>query len=90
MSEEEGTFTNIRGRVQRYMQVKAAPGFARPGWFVLSDLAAALGGAPIAGGLPSDIFGALAAARPEFAGLSYDSLGAKGGLVAGAMAGASA
>jgi predicted molibdopterin-dependent oxidoreductase YjgC len=90
MSEEEGTLTNIRGRVQRYLQAKAAPGFARPGWFVLADLLAALGGTPIAGGLPSDVFAALAAARPEFAGLSYDRLGMRGALVGNAMAEASA
>ena len=39
-SEEEGTFTNLRGRVQRFLQAKAAPGLARPSWFVLADLLA--------------------------------------------------
>jgi NADH-quinone oxidoreductase subunit G len=29
MAEEEGTFTNLRGRVQRYLQAKAAPGVVR-------------------------------------------------------------
>jgi NADH-quinone oxidoreductase subunit G len=90
MSEEEGTFTNLRGRVQRYLQVKAAPGFARPGWFVLPDLLSALGGTAITAGLPSDIFRSLAAARPEFAGMSYETLGMSGALIAGAMAEASA
>ena len=42
-AEEEGTFTNLRGRVQRFLQAKAAPGFARPSWYVLSDLLAAVG-----------------------------------------------
>ncbi len=28
--EEEGTLTNLRGRVQRFLQAKAAPGVARP------------------------------------------------------------
>src|SRR5262249_29140629 len=42
-TEEEGTFTNLRGRVQRFMQAKAAPGFARPSWFVIADVLAALG-----------------------------------------------
>jgi len=40
--------------------------------------------------LPGDVFAALAAARPEFAGLSYDTLGMKGRVVAGATAEASA
>ena len=36
--EEEGTMTNLRGRVQRFLQAKAAPGVARPTWYVLADL----------------------------------------------------
>jgi NADH-quinone oxidoreductase subunit G len=89
MSEEEGTFTNLRGRVQRFTQAKAAPGFARPSWFVLSDLLSALGGSG-GGGLPSDVFAALAKSQPEFAGMSYDTLGMRGTMIAGAMAEASA
>ena len=93
MAEEEGTFTNLRGRVQRFMQAKAAPGFARPSWMVLAELAAVLGGSGVASAewqLPSDVFGALAAARPAFSGLNYDELGLKGRLIAGAMAEATA
>jgi NADH-quinone oxidoreductase subunit G len=88
-SEEEGTFTNLRGRVQRFMQAKAAPGFARPSWFVLSDLLAA-SGVPANYSLASEVFGALAAARPEFAGISYDVLGMRGRTIAGAAAPAGA
>ena len=90
MSEEEGTFTNLRGRVQRFTQVKAAPGFARPSWFALADLVAALGGSQISTMQPSDVFAAMAAARPEFAGLSYDALGMRGAMAGGAMAETSA
>ena len=88
MAEEDGTFTNLRGRVQRFTQTKAAPGFARPSWSVLAELAPAAGrnGA----GLPSDVFAALASSHPEFNGMSYDTLGLRGRLVAGAMAGAEA
>jgi len=76
-TEEEGTFTNLRGRVQRFMQAKAAPGMARPTWWVLSDLLAALG-EKTGYFLPSEAFGALAAAHPHFAGMTYDSLGMRG------------
>jgi NADH-quinone oxidoreductase subunit G len=82
-TEEEGTFTNVRGRVQRFMQAKQAPGFARPSWYVLSDLLA-LAGVKTNYMLASDVFGALAAARTEFAGMSYDTLGLKGRDMAGA------
>jgi len=76
-SEEEGTFTNIRGRVQRYLQAKAAPGQARPSWLVLGDLLGAMG-AQTQFYLPSDVFANLATSKPEFAGLSYATLGMRG------------
>jgi NADH-quinone oxidoreductase subunit G len=77
MVEEEGTFTNLRGRVQRFLQARAAPGMARPSWWVLGDLLAMMGES---GNyfLASDVFAALAAARAEFSGMSYDSLGLRG------------
>jgi NADH-quinone oxidoreductase subunit G len=88
-AEEEGTFTNLRGRVQRYLQAKAAPGIARPSYFVLGDLLAAAGegsGFWTAG----QTFDALAAEVPAFAGLNYDGLGLRGAMVQGALMGASA
>src|SRR5205814_753962 len=38
VAEEEGTFVNRDGRVQRYFQAKPAPGMARPGWWALGEL----------------------------------------------------
>jgi NADH-quinone oxidoreductase subunit G len=87
--EEEGTFTNLRGRVQRFLQAKAAPGIARPSYFVLGDLLAAMGEGQ-GYWTASAVFDALAAGRPEFGGMSYDTLALKGAAPAGAMAGASA
>ena len=85
MAEEEGTFTNLRGRVQRYFQANAAPGMSRPAWWILGDLLTELG-EPTSYFMASDAFAALAAARPEFAGLSYDTLGLRGQLVTGQRA----
>ena len=76
-AEEEGTFTNLRGRVQRFMQAKAAPGLARPTWYVLTDLLAALG-QPEAFFLASEVFTALAAAEEGYAGMAYETLGLRG------------
>ncbi|MGQ0649660.1 MAG: molybdopterin-dependent oxidoreductase [Gemmatimonadaceae bacterium] len=85
--EEEGTLTNLRGRVQRYLQAKAAPGLARPTWFVLADLLGAVGdNAPYL--TASDVFAAMAQAQNEFAGLSYDRLGLRGLPIIDSMAGA--
>jgi NADH-quinone oxidoreductase subunit G len=77
MVEEEGTFTNLRGRVQRFLQARAAPGMARPSWWVLGDLLGAMG-EPGNYFLAADVFAALASTRGEFSGMSYDSLGLRG------------
>ena len=41
--EEEGTTTNLEGRVQRRRKAMTAPGAAREDWRILCDLAAAVG-----------------------------------------------
>jgi len=76
-SEEEGTVTNLRGRVQRFTQARQAPGESRPSWLVLGDLLGAMG-KQNSFFLPSDVFAKLASAHKSFAGLSYDSIGFKG------------
>ena len=89
IAEEEGTFTNLRGRVQRFMQAKAAPGVARPSWYVLGDLLQQMG-ASDGYYLPSDVFSALTATHAAFAGLEYAALGLQGaiaGSTANVMAG---
>ncbi len=85
--EEEGTFTNLRGRVQRFMQAKAAPGLARPSFFAVGDLLAAMGEGK-GYWTAAEAFAALAASHEEFAGMSYDTLALKGTMTAGATAGA--
>ena len=82
MAEEEGTFTNLRGRVQRYFQANAAPGMARPAWWILGDLLTQLG-EPTSYFIASEAFAALATTRGEFAGMSYDTLGLKGQVMRG-------
>ncbi|MFM8603644.1 MAG: 2Fe-2S iron-sulfur cluster-binding protein [Gemmatimonadota bacterium] len=88
VAEEEGTFTNLRGRVQRYLQAKAAPGLARPSWYALADLATTLGAPSDDCHLPSAAFAALASAEPAFRGLSYETLGLRGAPLADATVGA--
>src|SRR2546430_2949398 len=51
VAEEEGTFVNRDGPVQRYFQAEPAPGMARPAWWVLGELLRTLGrGEAAAGG----------------------------------------
>jgi NADH-quinone oxidoreductase subunit G len=76
-SEEEGTVTNLRGRVQRFTQARQAPGETRPSWLVLGDLLGAMG-KQSSFFLPSDVFATLASSTKAFAGLSYDTIGFKG------------
>jgi NADH-quinone oxidoreductase subunit G len=76
-SEEEGTVTNLRGRVQRFTQARQAPGDTRPSWLVLGDLLGAMGKQSNFF-LPSEVFASLASSNTAFAGLSYDSIGFKG------------
>ena len=85
-SEEEGTVTNLRGRVQRFTQARQAPGETRPSWLVLGDLLGAMGKQD-SFFLPSDVFAKLASSNNAFSGLSYDSLGFKGLPLANASGG---
>jgi NADH-quinone oxidoreductase subunit G len=43
MSEEDGTFRNVQGRVQAYYQARTAPGMARPAAWILETIADAAG-----------------------------------------------
>jgi NADH-quinone oxidoreductase subunit G len=89
MAEEEGTLTNLRGRVQRYLQARAAPGFARPAWYVLTDLLNAVGDS-VNYTAASAVFDALAKSEKAFAGMSYDALALAGLEAPGLRAGATA
>ena len=84
-AEEDGTFTNLRGRVQRFLQAKAAPGLARPSFFAIGDLLAAMGEGQ-GYWTASQTFDALAASHADFAGMSYDRMALKGTVIATAMA----
>ena len=80
-TEQEGTFTNVEGRVQRFMQARAATGLARPSFWALGDLLAAMGEGT---GFftAADAFASLAGSTSGFAGMSYETLGTKGAMVA--------
>ncbi len=80
VAEEDGTFVNRDGRVQRYFQAKSAPGMARPAWWVLGELRAALDrGEPLASA--AEAFDLLAAATDAVGALTYDALGTRGAVL---------
>ncbi len=79
-AEQEGTFTNFQGRVQRFWPALTAPGAVRPAWLVLGALLAErtqTEGPRTA----ADAFARLGGRVPAFAGLSYDELGLRGAAV---------
>ncbi|HET7789958.1 MAG TPA: molybdopterin-dependent oxidoreductase [Gemmatimonadales bacterium] len=76
VAEEDGTFVNRDGRVQRYSQAKPAPGMARPAWWVLAELAAGSGERGL--GSAEEAFALLASSVDAFTGLSYARLGLAG------------
>jgi NADH-quinone oxidoreductase subunit G len=73
--EQQGTFVNAQGRVQRFAAAFPPAGRARPAAAVLSALAARLGGALPAG---PGLFDAMAQAEPAFTGLTFEGLGRNG------------
>ncbi|MFQ5536548.1 MAG: 2Fe-2S iron-sulfur cluster-binding protein [Gemmatimonadota bacterium] len=82
-AEEEGTFTNHEGRVQRFWPALEVPGAARPGWLVMSALMAQRTGTEVPR-TASQAFDTLVQREPAFAGLSYDALGTRGAVVTAA------
>jgi NADH-quinone oxidoreductase subunit G len=79
-AEQEGTYTNVQGRVQRFWPGLRAPGVARPGWFILGAVLAELSG----GDVPTSAdraFALVAESAPEFSGISYRDLGNRGAPV---------
>ncbi len=79
-AEEEGTFTNYEGRVQRFWPALQGPGAARPAWLPLSLLAAHLNGTTPPSGA-DEAFVRAGELAPEFQGLTYESIGTRGALV---------
>lgn len=78
-AEQEGTFTNAQGRIQRFWPALRAPGAARPAWLVLGALVAELKG-QTAPTRAAELFSRLGEAFPRFAGLTWESLGTRGAL----------
>jgi NADH-quinone oxidoreductase subunit G len=73
-AEKRGSMINGRGRLQRLNRAVRAPGQARDDWEILRDLLQALTGSNGLGTI-EDVFGQMAAAIPQFSGLSLSKIG---------------
>ena len=75
--EKRGTFTNVKGRVQKFMKAVEAPGDARPEWEFLHDLVYHVTGQN--GCLTIEgLFNEMAKDVPAFQGLTWAALGDSG------------
>jgi NADH dehydrogenase/NADH:ubiquinone oxidoreductase subunit G len=72
MAEENGTYVNRDGRVQRFHQAKPAPALARPAWWIAAEAMPALDHRPASA---EEAFAGLGAWVPALAGLTYADLG---------------
>ncbi len=79
-AEQEGTFTNFEGRVQRFWPALNPPPMARPAWQVLGVVLAGLddGVAPATAG---DAFLRIAQLYEPLTGLTYPQIGTRGALL---------
>ena len=77
-AEQEGTFTNHAGRVQRFWPALSAPEAARPAWLVLGALVGALQGED-GPNTAEKAFDLVAQAIKSYKGLDYETIGAQGG-----------
>jgi NADH-quinone oxidoreductase subunit G len=75
--EKRGTFTNTKGRVQRFLQAIEPPGDARAEWDFLNELVGRLTGHPAPRSLEG-VFNAMAQEVPAFHGLTWAGLGDTG------------
>ena len=73
-AEKRGTFTNAKGRVQKFMKAVEPRGDARPEWEFLHELAANVVG-PDGSVSIEGLFNQMAKDVPAFAGLSWAGLG---------------
>lgn len=76
-AEKDGTFTNFKGRVQRFWKAFEPVGEARAEWEIVNELAEKLG-IDLKFESAEAIFDEIAKSIPAFSGMSYESLGKKG------------
>jgi NADH-quinone oxidoreductase subunit G len=74
-AEKRGSMVNLAGRLQRLNRAIEPPGHARDDWELLRDLVLAITGAANETHRIEDVFKALAAAVPEFSGITLSKIG---------------
>jgi len=86
MAEENGTYMNRDGRVQRFTQAKAPPGMARPAWWIAAEAWSRREGGRVVPETAALAFAGLGGSIPALAGVTYADLGVTGRVLSGAAA----
>ena len=81
MAEENGTYMNRDGRVQRFTQAKAPPGMARPAWWIAAEAWSRREEGRVVPETAALAFAGLGGSIPAIAGVSYADLGVTGRVV---------
>ena len=74
-AEKRGSMINKNGRLQRLNRAVAPPGLARDDWEIVAGLTEAVTGESLGLAAIEDVFKAMAATVPAFAGLSLSKIG---------------
>jgi NADH-quinone oxidoreductase subunit G len=90
MAEENGTWVNRDRRVQRFLPARAAPGMARPAWWVAAEAWALLEPGRVAPATADEAFARLGETIPALGGLDYRDLGLTGRVLEGGIPAAAA
>jgi NADH-quinone oxidoreductase subunit G len=80
-AEKRGTFTNTKGRVQKFLKAVEPPANARPEWEILHDLVLGVTGQDGYASMEG-LFNQMAAEVPAFKGLAWAALGDIGATIA--------
>jgi NADH-quinone oxidoreductase subunit G len=76
-AEQDGTFTNHAGQVQRFWPALSGPGAARPAWLVLGALVGALENEE-GPGTAAQAFDLVSNSVESYEGLTYETIGTQG------------
>jgi len=79
-AEKYGTFTNVKGRVQKFNKAVEPPGNAKPEYQILSAILELLTGDKYPQ-TASALFNRMAAEVPQFQGMTWENLGDYGAIV---------
>jgi formate dehydrogenase alpha subunit len=72
-AEKDGTFSNTERRVQRIRKAVDAPGYAKPDWQIIAELATAMGYS-MTYASAEDIMAEINQLTPSYAGITYDRI----------------